>query len=220
VSQPRRLLIATGSAHKLAELRELLDLPGTDIASLADLGLADDAPEEGASFIENASSKAVHYSAASGLLTLADDSGLEVDVLDGRPGVYTRRFAGPDATDDDNNAYLLHLLSDVPIERRTARYRCVLVLAQPIPNGALLEEATEGVFEGRIALEPRGEGGFGYDPIFEPASEPLGGRTVGQWSREEKNAVSHRAIAAGQMRELLLGREAQPGRRAQPGRQA
>jgi XTP/dITP diphosphohydrolase len=202
-----RLLIATGSPHKLSELRDLLELPDTDLVGLADLIIPDDAPEEGDTFLANATSKALYYAARSRLLTLADDSGLEVDALDGRPGVYTRRFAGPEATDAENNSYLLHLLGGIPIERRTARYRCVLVLAEPIEgDGAVLEHATEGALEGRIATEPRGEGGFGYDPIFEPADEPLGGRTVGQLTRAEKNAISHRANAARAMRELLLAR--------------
>ena len=124
-SIPRRLLIATGSAHKLAELRQLLDLPGTELVSLADLGLADSAEETGATFEDNATIKALHYAALSGLPTLADDSGLEVDVLGGRPGVRTRRYAGPDATDEQNNDKLLTELEPYysPAER-TARYQC------------------------------------------------------------------------------------------------
>lgn len=204
MSDRRRLLVATGSAHKLAELRELLDLPRTDIVALADLDLADDATEDGATFEQNATAKAVHYARLSGMPTLADDSGLEVDALDGQPGVRTRRFAGEDATDAENNAHLLKLIGGVAPEERTARYRCVLVLVEP--ESTVVSLVSEGTFEGRIALAPRGSGGFGYDPIFEPASEPRGGRTVGQLSTTEKNAISHRAQAARAMRQLLIAR--------------
>ncbi len=202
----RRLLIATGSRHKLEELKALLDLPGTELVSLAEIGLAADAPEEGATFAENAIFKATFYARRSRLPALADDSGLAVDALDGAPGVRTRRFAGEHATDEENNARLLGLLNGVPPERRGARYRCVLALAEPEADGELSLETTSGEFAGRIALEPRGSGGFGYDPIFEPADEPVGGRTVGRLSDDEKNAISHRAKAARAMRSLLLER--------------
>jgi XTP/dITP diphosphohydrolase len=206
----RRLLIATGSPHKFGELVELLDLPATDLLSLADAGLADDAPEEGASFEANAVAKALYYAARSGLPTLTDDSGLEVDALDGRPGVHTRRYAGPQATDEENNAKLLAELAglqDVAPADRTARYRCILVLSEPQPDASPeVAAVTTGSLEGRIAGAPRGSAGFGYDPIFEPAFEPVGGRTVGQMSAAEKNAVSHRAQAARAMRDLLTTR--------------
>ena len=200
----RRLLIATGSRHKFAELRDVLDLPHADVVSLDNVGLTDTATEDGATFEDNARLKAIHYAQASGLPTLADDSGLEVDALAGRPGVRTRRYAGPDATDDDNNELLLTELEALGLApaQRTARYRCVLVLA----DDSRVVEITHGTFEGRIAMAPRGTGGFGYDPIFEPLSEPVGGRTVGQMTPRQKNAVSHRAQAARAMRELLIAR--------------
>ena len=197
----RKLLIATGSAHKFAELRAMLDLPNTDLVSLADVGLADDAEETGVTFSENAQIKADHYARLSGLATLADDSGIEVDHLDGRPGVYTRRYAGSDATDGQNNEKLLSEMAGVEPAERTGRYRCVLVMVDRM-HGLRLQ--ADGTFEGRVALAPRGTAGFGYDPIFEPASEPIGGRTVGQLSGEEKNAISHRALAARTMRALLI----------------
>ena len=202
----RLLLVATGSVHKLAELRRLLDLPGTDIVSLPELGIDDDAPEIAETFEGNATSKALYYAERSGLPTLADDSGLEVDALGGLPGVRTRRFAGENATDDQNNAHLLERLADVAPDGRTARYRCVLVLAEPTADGPAVTATTSGSFEGRVALAPRGSEGFGYDPIFEPAIEPVGGRTVGELTPDEKNSMSHRAEAARAMREELSRR--------------
>jgi XTP/dITP diphosphohydrolase len=195
-------LIATGSRHKFAELSAMLDLPNTELVSLPDLGIADGVEETGTTFEENARLKAQFYWWESGLATLADDSGIEVDALDGRPGVHTRRYAGPDATDADNNVKLLGELGAVPTERRGARYRCVLVLVE---DGEVVE-TTHGTFEGRIATEERGDAGFGYDPLFEPSTEPIGGRTVGQMSQDEKNRVSHRAIAARAMRMKLVER--------------
>jgi len=198
-----RLLIATGSRHKFEELSALLDLPSSELLSLSDVGLTDSAVENGQTFEANARIKALHYSALSGLPTLADDSGLEVDALGGRPGIYTRRFAGPDATDEQNNAKLLAELDGFyGPDERTGRYRCVLLLV----DGDAPEEITTGTLEGRIAASSRGKAGFGYDPIFEPLTEPAGARTVGQMSASEKNAISHRAQAARAMRDRLLAR--------------
>jgi XTP/dITP diphosphohydrolase len=203
VNGRKRLLLATGSRHKFGELAALLDLPNTDLVSLTDLGLADTADETGATFEDNARIKARHYAELSGLPTLADDSGIEVDALGGRPGIHTRRYSGPGATDEKNNRKLLAELADFyGPDERSARYRCVLVLV----DGGEVAETTRGTFEGRIAFEPRGSGGFGYDPIFEPLSEEPGGRTVGQLSAEQKNRVSHRAQAARLMRERLIAR--------------
>ncbi len=199
------LLIATGSSHKLKELSAMLDLPHTRVLSMRDVGLNDTAEETGETFEENAVIKALHYARLSGMPTLADDSGIEVDAMDGRPGVRTRRYAGPEATDEDNNNKLLGELASLGAtapDQRTGRYQCVLVLVE---NGEVVE-TTYGRFEGRVALESRGDGGFGYDPIFEPDSEPVGGRTVGELTLQEKNEVSHRAQAARAMREKLLAR--------------
>lgn len=196
---PPRIAIATHSAHKAAELRELLADIGAEFVSLADLGIADDAPEEGATFEENAVAKARAYAALTGLPTLADDSGLEVDALHGGPGVRTRRYAGERATDAQNNAKLLDTLDGLPPERRGARYVCVLALAEPATDGDVAVTTARGECRGRIATAPKGANGFGYDPIFEPAQEPPGGRTLGEWSAAEKNAISHRGTAARQM---------------------
>ena len=203
----RRLLVATRSTHKLRELRELLDLRRTDLLSFDDLGIPDDPIEDGATFETNAAIKARFGARRSGLPTLADDSGLEVDALGGGPGVRTRRYAGELATDADNNAKLLDALRGLPPERRGARYVCVLALAQPAVagrRGGLPVIAARGTCRGRIATEPRGGGGFGYDPIFEPTSEPPGGRTLGLWSPAEKHVISHRARAARRLAPRLV----------------
>lgn len=203
MSERKKLLVATGSSHKFAELSALLELPDTDLVSLTDVGITDEVDETGATFEDNARLKARHYAKVSGLPTLADDSGIEVDALGGRPGVKTRRYAGPDASDEKNNRKLLgEMAGFYGPDERTARYQCVLVLVE---DGAITE-TTRGVFEGRIAFAPRGKGGFGYDPIFEPLTEEPGGRTVGELSPEEKNRVSHRALAARAMREKLIAR--------------
>lgn len=206
-----RLLVATHSAHKLAELRDLLRLDHAEIVGLDDVGAADEPDETGSTFETNARIKARFGARRTGLPTIADDSGLEVDALDGRPGVRTRRYAGPNATDDDNNAKLLAELAGLPPERRGARYVCVLALAIPSGDAAAGARATRsvqirtvrGTSRGRIATEPRGSGGFGYDPIFEPDGEPPGGRTFGLWSAAEKHAVSHRGRAARRMTPIL-----------------
>ena len=198
----RRLLVATRSAHKLRELRELLALEAAELVSLDAVGIEGDPVESGSTFETNAAIKARFGLRASGLPTLADDSGLEVDALGGGPGVWTRRFAGEDATDEANNAKLIEMLDGLPPGRRGARYVCVLALALPDgagPRGGVRVIATRGTCRGRIATGPRGTGGFGYDPIFEPASEPPGGRTLGLWTPAEKHAISHRARAARRM---------------------
>ncbi len=199
----RRIVVATRSAHKLAELRALLGLSQTRLLSLEEAGVVEEPLEDGVTFEANARLKARFYARRSGLPTLADDSGLEVEALGGGPGVRTRRYAHEAASDAENNAKLLHELAGLPPERRRARYVCVLAFVEPPSHQPLVRS---GTFEGRIASEPRGQGGFGYDPIFEPASEPPGGRTVGQFSAAQKNAVSHRAIAARAMGEALRAR--------------
>jgi XTP/dITP diphosphohydrolase len=197
-----RLVIATHSEHKLRELRELLRLDHAELVSLDDLGVTGEPIEDGETFEANAAIKARFAVRATGLPVLADDSGLEVDALGGGPGVRTRRYAGEDATDADNNSKLLTALDGLPPDRRGARYVCVLALAIPGdagPRGGQQLVFARGTCRGRIARAPRGTGGFGYDPIFEPAVEPPGGRTLGLWTPAEKNAISHRARAARRM---------------------
>ena len=202
-----RLLIATHSAHKLAELRELLQLDRAELVSLDDVGVDDDPDETGTTFETNARIKARFGARRTGLPTIADDSGLEVEALGGGPGVRTKRYAGPNATDADNNTKLLGALLGLSPERRGARYVCVLALALPEagagPADAVPIRTVRGTSRGRIATEPRGTGGFGYDPIFEPDGEQPGGRTFGQWSAAEKHAVSHRGRAARRMTPIL-----------------
>jgi XTP/dITP diphosphohydrolase len=201
--------VATRSTHKLDELRTLLRLPNAHLLTLSEVGIEEEAIEDAPSLRGNAILKARFYAGLSGLPTLSDDSGVEVDALGGAPGVRTKRFAGESATDADNNAKLLAELGDLPSARRTARYRCVLAYLDPEErHGGERPRVTtrSGAFEGRIATHPRGSGGFGYDPIFEPATEPPGGRTVGQMSPEEKARVSHRARAARAMARHLRTR--------------
>ena len=197
-----RLLVATRSEHKLRELRQLLALRDGELITLDEAGVVGEPVEDGLTFEDNAAIKARAGLAATGLPTLADDSGLEVDALGGAPGVRTRRYAGEDATDQDNNQKLLRELDGLPAEQRGARYVCSLVLA--MPGDPLV--TVRGECTGRIATGPRGAGGFGYDPIFEPEGEPPGGRTFGLWSAEEKNQVSHRARAARAMAPHLAAR--------------
>lgn len=197
--------MATRSVHKLRELRELLALPDVELVSLDDLGVGGEPIEDGETFETNARIKARFAARATGLPALADDSGIEVDALGGRPGVRTRRYAGPNATDPDNNAKLLRELAGLPPDRRGARYVCVLALALPdaAAPGRLRLVSRRGTCRGRIASAQRGSGGFGYDPIFEPVPEPPGGRTFGQYTADQKHAISHRARAARRMGRVI-----------------
>jgi XTP/dITP diphosphohydrolase len=185
----RRLLIATHNKQKLREFRDVLAALPWELVSLDDAEVRLVVDETGQTFKENAVLKARGYSAASGLLTLADDSGIEVDALQGAPGVMSSRFAGPDATADKRNRLLLERLEGVLPESRRARYRCVIAIAQPAGDVTTVE----GTCEGQIALAPRGSGGFGYDPIF---YVPEFGRTMAELPAEQKHRFSHRGIAA------------------------
>jgi XTP/dITP diphosphohydrolase len=208
MSRPR-LVIATRSAHKLRELRELLALDETELVSLDDLGVRGEPVEDAATFAANAAKKARWAVRATGLPALADDSGIEVDALGGGPGVRTRRYAGEHASDEDNNRKLLAALEGLPHPRRGARYVCELALALPEragPRGGIPVETRRGTVAGWIATRPRGQGGFGYDPLFEPYGTPPGGRTFAEWTAMEKNAVSHRALAAEAIRPVLARR--------------
>ena len=192
----RRLLVATTSRHKLEEYRELLTGLPFELLTLADAGIDEDVEETEATFEGNARLKAERYAELSGLLTLADDSGIEVDALGGEPGVHSKRWAGDDATDDDRNRLLLDRLAGVPEERRTARYRCVIAISSPGEPTRIVEASCEG----RIAQACSGSNGFGYDPLF---FVPELGQTFGEAPPEVKNCLSHRGRAALKAREVL-----------------
>jgi XTP/dITP diphosphohydrolase len=195
------LLLATGNRGKLAELRALLaDLP-IELVSLSSV-LPDRPPpvEDGVTFEDNARIKARAAAGAAVMVTLAEDSGLEVDALGGRPGVRSARFAGEGATDAENNATLLEALEDVEDDQRTARFRCAMILIDPWAEGPSREVSVEGRCEGAIAREPMGAGGFGYDPLFVLAGH---GQTMAEIAEDEKNVVSHRARAVAALRPAL-----------------
>jgi XTP/dITP diphosphohydrolase len=181
-------VLATFNRDKLRELSALLGLPGVTLTALADAPGASAPEEDGATLLENALIKARAARALTGRPALADDTGLEVDALDGRPGIHAARYAGPGATYAANRHRLLGELVRVEPARRTARFRCVCVAC--LPDGR--EFAAEGVLEGRITGAPRGDHGFGYDPLFEVEDS---GRTMAELTEAEKNAVSHRARA-------------------------
>ena len=192
----RTLLLATTNQHKLEEYRAIFsDLP-FELLSLHENHLELDVEETGSTFAENAELKARAYAKASGLLTLADDSGLEIDALEGAPGVYSARFTGKETSYAERFRFILERLKALPMEQRTARFRCAIALADPSGLVRIVEAAIEGM----IALSPRGEHGFGYDPIF---LVPELGKTTAELAPEEKNRISHRGRAARLARDLL-----------------
>ena len=196
-SRPR-LVVATLNRAKGHELLALLGDVPYELVLLADVPGATLPEETGKTYAENALIKARAGVRATGALALADDSGIEVDALDGGPGLYSARFGGPGLDDAGRTALLLERLRGVPTERRTARFRCVIAIVEP--GGR--EQLAEGVVDGRIAEAPRGSGGFGYDPVF--FYPPLG-RTFAELTDEEKARVSHRGLALAAARRLLSG---------------
>lgn len=198
----RRVIVASSNHGKLEEIRSALDFEGWEFVTAADLGAEPlDVEETGATFIANARLKAHAYHEAFGMAALADDSGLEVDALGGAPGVYSSRYAGDCCGGGDaaNNARLLLELEDVPAGERTARFRSVIVL---VGEGGH-ESVAEGACEGAIGLMPRGQNGFGYDPLFLPEATP--GRTMAELALDEKNAISHRGAALRALKVALGG---------------
>ena len=191
-----QLLIATHNRGKLREYTQLLAGLPFELLTLDDVGILEDVEETGVTLPENARLKAEYYARKSGRLTLADDSGLEVDALRGEPGVHSKRYAGDDKSDAERNQFLLAKLQGVPREKRGARFRCAIEIADP--EGYTW--SSDGVCEGEIAFEPRGEFGFGYDPLFILRE---GGARMAELSTAEKNRVSHRACAAIGAREIL-----------------
>ncbi len=209
-----RIVVATRNRDKLRELRELFAGLDVELVGIEAFEGVPETIEDGETLEANAAKKAREARAATGLSALADDTGLEVDALDGAPGVFAARFAGPSATYADNRRRLLERLSGVEAARRTARFRTVMALAlapadrqrlrgrppAAAPGPGVDVIFTEGVLPGCITTAPRGEGGFGYDPVFEVAD----GRTLAEMTAAEKNAMSHRYRAAVEMREAML----------------
>jgi XTP/dITP diphosphohydrolase len=185
----KSLLVATHNFGKVKEYADMLSDLDIDWQSLDDIGLAREVEETGSTFLENAVLKASAYARDAGCLTLADDSGLVVDALDGAPGVNTARYGGSELSSRERYEYLLGNLKGVPIEERTARFVCIIALAGV--DGEILATA-EGTAEGFIALEPVGEGGFGYDPVF---YIPQAGKTMAELPPQMKHALSHRGNA-------------------------
>jgi len=197
MAAPRRVVLATGNAGKVRELGALLAPLGLQLVPQTALGIGS-VEETGDTFVANALLKARHAARAAQLPALADDSGIEVDALGGRPGVWSARYAGHSASDAENNALLLKDLAGVPPARRTARYRCVIAyVRQPDDPAPLL---ARGDWEGMIATTPAGTGGFGYDPLFIPAGED---GTAAQMSAVDKNRISHRGKALAELLRLL-----------------
>lgn len=192
----RKLLLATNNKGKVEEYRELLEGTGFELVTPVEIGVNPKVEETGSTFKKNARIKAEEYARVSGMLTLADDSGLEVDALNGEPGIRSSRYAGEGATDEEKIGLLLSRLRDIPEEKRTARFRCVIAIAQP--GGEILYAC--GQCEGIIAFSPLGNEGFGYDPIF---YIPELKQTMAEIPAEVKNRISHRGRAAREARQIL-----------------
>lgn len=194
----KTVVIATNNAHKVEEIKTALSFKGWEFKTLKEAGIVSNPEETGTTFVENARIKARSAHELSGLATLADDSGLIADALDGAPGVYSSRYSGKEGDDAANNAKLLHELAQVPTEKRTARFACSLVFIDE--DGS--ETVAEGFIEGSIGFEERGEEGFGYDPLFFP-DEFKGEKSLAEVSQAEKNSISHRGNALRNLKKLL-----------------
>jgi XTP/dITP diphosphohydrolase len=197
----KQLVLASGNVGKLRELSVILDDLGYQLHAQAEYGV-NEVAETGTTFVENAIIKARHAANLTGLPALADDSGIEVDALDGAPGVYSARFSGPAADDAANNALLVERLQAVPDAERSARYRAVIVFMRHAGDPSPL--ICEGSWEGMIQLQPAGEGGFGYDPYF---FLPELGCTSAELSAAEKNRISHRGMALVELKKKLRERD-------------
>ncbi|ARU30052.1 XTP/dITP diphosphatase [Cellvibrio sp. PSBB006] len=196
----QKIILASGNAGKLREFQQLLADCGFDVIPQSAYQI-DNADETGLTFVENAIIKARHACQHTGLPAIADDSGLEVDALNGRPGIYSARYAGTQASDSANNTKLLQELNDVMEDQRTARYHCVLAFMWHAEDPTPI--LCHGVWEGRILSTPRGEGGFGYDPLF---FVPTHNCAAAELDKAEKNRISHRGIAMAQLLATLKAR--------------
>jgi len=191
-----KLVLATRNPHKVREIKDLFGNGNFEIFSLRDFSDIPEIKEDGKTLRENAIIKAREAAKKTACLSMADDSGLEVDALDGKPGVRSARFAGENVDYNSNNEKLLQLMSHLPREKRGACFRCVIAIAQP--GGDV--EVVEGRCEGEIALQPRGTNGFGYDPVF---LDPASGKTFAEFTLLEKNKISHRSRALSKAKEVL-----------------
>jgi XTP/dITP diphosphohydrolase len=200
-----RIVLASGNRGKLRELEDLLLPLGHDVIAQAEFGI-DSPPETGSTFVENAMLKARHAAQISGLPALADDSGIEVDALDGRPGIHSARYAGEAATDIENVRKLLVELTGVAADLRTARYQCAIVLVRSADDADPI--ITYGTWEGRILTMPRGTGGFGYDPVFVPIGSD---QSAAELDPAKKNEMSHRGQALEALIDRLAQEEVPPG---------
>lgn len=194
----KQLVLASGNPGKLRELSAILDDLGYQLTAQSEFNV-EEVAETGTTFVENAIIKARHAASQTGLAALADDSGIEVDALNGAPGVYSARFSGPGASDAANNALLVEKLHAVPAAERSARYRAVIVLMRHAADPSPL--ICEGSWEGVIQLQPAGDGGFGYDPYF---FLPELGCTSAELSATEKNRLSHRGKALVELKRKLM----------------
>lgn len=194
-----KLLVATTNPGKFAEVKDFLRQLPLEVLSLSDLATWPKIIEDGATFEENALKKARSLAEYSGYLTLADDSGLEVDALNGAPGIYSARYCGEEGNDKKNNEKLMHELREIPEEKRTGRFVCALALCAPKSHG-MKEWTVRDSCEGRISFELKGENGFGYDPLF---FYPSLGKTFGEIDRAIKATVSHRGKALKKLAEML-----------------
>jgi XTP/dITP diphosphohydrolase len=201
----QQLVLASGNAGKLREFRDLLANLGLDVVAQSEF-FSEQAEETGLTFVENALLKARFACERTGLPAIADDSGIEVDALNGRPGIYSARYAGVDAKDADNNAKLLAELSNVPEAKRTARYHAVLVYMRHKEDPTPI--ICHGTWEGRVLTAPRGEGGFGYDPLFYIPERDCASAEL---SNDEKNSISHRGKAMRELVARLLADQASRG---------
>lgn len=192
----RRLIFATGNAHKMLEIREILGELPVEILSMKEAGIEADIVENGSTFEENALIKAKEVCKLAGEMVLADDSGLEIDYLNGEPGIYSARYMGEDTSYHIKNKNLIDRLEGVPDEKRTARFVCAIAAAFPDGRNFVVR----GTIEGIIGYEERGENGFGYDPIF---YLPEKGVSTAELPPEEKNSISHRGNALRKMKEFL-----------------
>jgi len=190
------IVLATKNRHKLREFKQILDQSDITILSLENFPGCPETVEDGSSFEENALKKAAAVAAFTGRATIADDSGLEVDHLQGKPGIYSARYSGKGADDEKNNVKLLGELEGLPMDRRGAQFRCVIALVSPEGN----HRTVEGTCRGRIAAKPQGSHGFGYDPLF---CDEQSGLTFAEMGPEQKNLISHRSRAIRELKKIL-----------------